>query len=117
MDEMNFLDLLKKIKQITDEVENDEEEPKKERVEYKHIRTDYVDITCCTPVEASVVRTIEETFPDCNFDNAILSNLLIDSLVCLGTEVYENGNKSDKDQFRRSVISFLLFMRIKGWFE
>lgn len=116
MDEMNFQDLLKTLKQIITEVENDGDKPKKERVEYKHIRTDYVDITCLTPVGASTVRKIEKTFPDCNFDNAILSHLLIESLIRLADEIYENGNKSDKNQFKLAMLTAFLFMRDNGWF-
>lgn len=117
MNEMDLLDLIKAIKLSTTEVGVDEEKPKKERVEYKHIRTDYVDITCRIPANASTVRTIEKDYPDCNFDNAILSHLLTDSLVLLGSEIYKNGNESDKDQFKKTILGILFFMTINGWLQ
>lgn len=117
MNEKDYQDLIKLIKEVATAVGEDEVKPKKERVEYKHIRTDYVDITCRTPVDAFAVRTIEKNYPDCNFDNAILSHLLIDSLVLLGSEIYKNGNESDKDQFNKAMSSALVFMAINGWLQ
>ena len=117
MNEKDYQDLIKLIKEVATEVGVDEEKPKKERVEYKHIRTDYVDITCLMPVDVSAVRTIEKDYPDCNFDNAILSHLLTDSLVLLASEIYKNGNESDKDQFNKTMLSFLIFMTINGWLQ